>query len=87
MMHAETAVCLISIKRKTRTRIRTQVARLEAQAMLAISVQGRDSSLCWRSIMKVAMAAKIAVEVDFFWQDQATAAVPGCHGRFSCDGA
>jgi hypothetical protein len=50
-----------------------------------ISVQGRDSNLCWRSIMKVAKAAKIAIEVDFFWQDQATAAFPGRHGRFAYD--
>jgi hypothetical protein len=52
-----------------------------------ISVQGRDSNLCWRSIMKVAKAAKIAVEIDFFWQDQPNAAFPGRHGRFSYDGA
>jgi hypothetical protein len=35
--------------------------------------------------MKVAKAAKIAVEVDFSWQDQATAAFPGRHGRFAYD--
>jgi hypothetical protein len=33
------------------------------------SVQGRDANLCWRSIMKVAKAAKIPVEVDFYWKD------------------
>jgi hypothetical protein len=51
-----------------------------------ISVQGRDSNLCWRSIMKVAKAAKIPVEVDFSWQDQPTAAFPGRIGRFVYDG-
>jgi hypothetical protein len=47
-----------------------------------ISVQGRDANLCWRSIMKVAKAANISIEVDFYWQDQPTAAHPGRKGRF-----
>jgi hypothetical protein len=51
-----------------------------------ISVQGRDSNLCWRSIMRVAKAAKIPLEVDFTWQDQPTAAFPGRIGRFVYDG-
>jgi hypothetical protein len=52
-----------------------------------ISVQGRDANLCWRSIMKVAKAAKIPVTVDFYWQDTPKAAHPGRRGRFVYDGA
>jgi hypothetical protein len=51
-----------------------------------ISVQGRDANLCWRSILKVAKAAKIPVTIDFYWQDAATAAHPGRTGRFVYDG-
>jgi len=45
-------------------------------------VQGRESNLCWRMIQKLARAASIAVEVEFFWQDKPTAAYPNQSGRF-----
>ena len=48
-----------------------------------IWVQGRESNLCWRMIGKLAKAANIAVEVEFFWQDKPTAAYPGKSGRFA----
>lgn len=48
-------------------------------------VQGRESNLCWRMINKLAKAANIAVEVEFFWQDKPTAAFPGHSGRFVLD--
>jgi hypothetical protein len=51
-----------------------------------ISVQGRDANLCWRSIVKVAKAAKIPVAIDFYWQDTPKAAQPGRSGRFVYEG-
>ncbi|WP_156927665.1 hypothetical protein [Bradyrhizobium sp. Tv2a-2] len=51
-----------------------------------ITVQGRDANLCYRSIMKVAKAAKISVTIDFYWQETPKAAHPGRAGRFVYDG-
>ncbi|MET4363478.1 hypothetical protein ABIB06_004072 [Bradyrhizobium sp. LB8.2] len=51
-----------------------------------ITVQGRDANLCYRSIMKIAKAAKIPVVIDFYWQDTPKAAHPNRTGRFDYDG-
>ncbi|WP_024514756.1 hypothetical protein [Bradyrhizobium sp. Tv2a-2] len=51
-----------------------------------ITVQGRDANLCYRSIIKVAKAAKIPVTIDFYWQETPKAAHPGRAGRFVYDG-
>jgi hypothetical protein len=52
-----------------------------------ITVQGRDANLCYRSIMKVAKAAKIPLAIEFYWQETPKAAHPGRTGRFVYDGA
>jgi hypothetical protein len=45
-------------------------------------VQGREANLCWRQINKVAKAADIAVEVEFFWPEDSKASNAGKSGRF-----
>jgi hypothetical protein len=52
-----------------------------------ISVRGGDADFCWRSIVKLAKAAKFSVLIDFHWpKDQPRSAFPGHKGRLQFDG-
>jgi hypothetical protein len=45
-------------------------------------VQGREANLCWRQINRVAKAAGIALEVEFFWPEDSKSSNAGKSGRF-----
>jgi hypothetical protein len=49
-------------------------------------VQGREANLCWRQINKIAKAAGLAIEVDFFWPEDSKSANAGKSGRFVIEG-
>jgi hypothetical protein len=51
-----------------------------------ISVQGHEANLCWRSILKLAKAANLSINIDFHWPlDEPKSAHPGRKGRVKYD--
>jgi hypothetical protein len=53
---------------------------------VGISVQGQDANSAWRQTYELATTIGAAVEVEFVWQNNPKAAMPGVTGRFSVGG-
>jgi hypothetical protein len=53
---------------------------------VGISVQGQDANSAWRQTYELATTIGTAVEVEFVWQNNPKAAMPGMTGRFTVGG-
>lgn len=51
-----------------------------------LSVQGQDANSAWRQTYDLASRIGLGIEVEFVWQDNPKAAMPGATGRFSVGG-
>jgi len=65
---------------------KTKSAGLAEIPGTGIYMRGGDSDFCWRSIVRLARAAKFTVAIDFEWpSDQLRSAYPGRKGRLECN--
>lgn len=49
---------------------------------VGISVQGQDANGAWKATYHIVKALKIPLEVEFSWQENPKASVPGEHAKF-----